>query len=116
MGLESNGLIATGEIQPSHIEAHPRTDAGSRSGGLAGLEFKSNTVSKGVTVGLPDLHQNMLLRVGSLRVLYRSIDLAEDTQVVQLGLGIQQAFLAQWVAAFDLQFPVDHVVASVVQA
>ena len=71
-------------------------------GGLTGLEFQTYAVIEGVTLGLLYFDQYILFPLTSFRILHRSIDLAENTEVIEALLGLQHVDLAQWVARFHL--------------
>ncbi len=81
------------------------------AGRLTGLELQSQTVGEGVALRLLHLDQNILQGIGALRILHRGIHLAEDAQIVEPGLGVEQALLADGVSRVHLQFALHHVVA-----
>ena len=116
MGLKSQCLVAPANVQPRHIKLNSGTYScgplgRGRARRLACLELQSNSVSKRIALGLLHLHQNILLRIGSLRILHGRIHLAEDPQIVEPGLRVEQILLAQRFALVHLQFALYDVVA-----
>src|ERR1700736_2104099 len=109
MGLEGNGLVASAEVQTSHIKTDPRAYTRcalrrARPRWLAGLKFEPKAVGKGIAVGLPHLDENIFLRIGPFGILHRRIHLAENAEVVEFGLRIQKILLAQRIAFVNLDF------------
>src|SRR5579864_1388973 len=76
---------------------------------LAGLEFESATIIKGVALGFAQLHKNVLTGLNAIGILHRRIHLAENAEVIQFLLGVQEAALAQRVSRLDLQLTVHDV-------
>ncbi len=118
MGLKGERLVAAAYVQPGHVKLNSWAHAcrALRCGGagrLASLKFQSQPVSEGVALGLLHLHQNIFLRIGSLRILHRRIHLAEDAEIVEPGLGVEQILLAERVSVMHLQFALHDVVAGV---
>src|ERR1700686_5736044 len=116
MGLKRQGLVAPADVQPRHVKLNSGADSGgplrrSRPRRLTSLEFQSNSISEGVALGLPHLHQYVLLRIGSFRVLHRRIDLAEDAQIIEPSLRSEEIPLAQRFTFVHLQFSIHNVVA-----
>ena len=56
------------------------------SGGQASCEFDSAAIGEGVTLGFLHLHENIFLRIASLRILNAGVDLIENAEIVELGL------------------------------
>ncbi len=106
--LERQRLVSSSNIQPRYIETDSRTHSSRagrscRSRWLTSLEFKSDSVSERVALRLFHLHQDILLRIRSLRILHRRVDLAENSQIVEPRLRIQQSLLAQRLSLMNLQ-------------
>ena len=118
VGLKRHRLVAAANIQSGHVKLNSGTHSGralrsSRPGRLPSLEFQSSAVGEGVALGLLHLHQNIFQRIGSLRILHRRVDLAEDAEIVEPSLSAEKILLAERVSLMHLQFPLQDVVASV---
>ena len=79
------------------------------------MEFQADAVGEGVALGLLHLHQNVFLRVGALGILHGSVDLAEDAEVIELALRIEEILLAERLAGSYLNLALHDVVASMVE-
>jgi hypothetical protein len=113
-------LIATANVEAGDIEFDARTDPGSTagrvvSGGQTGFEFQADAVGEGVTLGFLHLNENIFLGVGALGILDGSVDLAEDAEVIELALGIEEVALAERLSGSHLNFALHNVVASVIE-
>ena len=119
--LEGQCLITPQEIEACHVEFHPRADScsplrGAGSGRLAGLKLQSESVGKGIALGLADLYQYVLLGILPLWILHAGIDLAEDAQVIQPRLRVQQVPLAERIPGMHLQFSLHYEIVRMVQS
>jgi len=121
VGLESQGLVAAIDIEAGDIQTYAGAHA-RRAGGVAGaggqtsFKFQAGIVGKGVALGFLDLNHNILLRVRTLRILHRGIDLAEDAKVVKFALSIEQILLAEGLAGRNLNLALHYVWAGVIEA
>ena len=114
--LKRQSLVAPPKVQPRHVKldsrTHPCGALGRRTPGrLSGLELQSKPVGEGIAFRLLNLHQDILLWIGSFGVLHRGIDLAEDAEIVEPGLCTQEILLAEGFSFMNLQFPLQHIVA-----
>ena len=73
------------------------------------MKFESSAIVKRVTLRFSELYQYVFPRLSALRILYRSINLAENSAIVELLLGFQHAGLAQSISRPNLQFTIDNV-------
>src|ERR1700722_3300879 len=121
MRLEGKRLIAAANVKTSDIELDTGTDPGTSGGRIssgwkAGGEFQACTVSEGIAFSLLYLNQDILFGIGTGGVLNRTVDLAEDSEIVEFGLRIQNVLLAQRTAGYYLNFTLHNVIASVLQS
>ena len=121
VGLEGQGLIAAGDIEAGDIEFDAGTDAGGSggsvgAGGQAGFEFQAEAVGEGVALGFLHLDENIFLRIGALGILDGGIDLAEDAEIVELALRVEEVLLAERLAGNFLNFALHDVVAGVIES
>src|SRR5579863_4372457 len=116
VGLERHRPIPAQEIQSRHIKTHSGAESGrTLRPGSSRLKFQSNPVGEGIAFRLFHLYQDIFLWIGAVRVLHGCIHLAEDAQIVEPGLGVQHALLAEWIARLYLQFALHHIVAGMLR-
>ena len=118
--LEGQGLVAAAHVEAGNVESYARAHAsrtgrGIGAGRQAGFEFQAESVGEGVTLGFLHLNQNIFLRIGAFGILHGGVDLAENAEVIQLALGIEQVLLAERLAGNYLNFALHHEVAGVVE-
>ena len=76
LGLESDGMVASTEIQPRHVERYTRAGPSIAlrlrgTGGLPGLYFKAKSIGKCVAASLDYLKVHILVGCVAFRILHR---------------------------------------------
>src|SRR5580698_3710476 len=115
-------MVAPAEIQTGYSQRNPRAYSsfalrliGANRRRLASLEFQTHAVAECVAFGFLNIHQDVLLGLVSIGILYGRTYLAEDAEIVQSLLGLQHIDLAKRVPGPDFQFALHNERLGVVQ-
>src|SRR5262245_49910576 len=118
--FQGKGIGAAGEIEFADFKNAARRPLDFAPGGAGGagqpLHFESPAVGDGVALGLLDQHHDVLVGIGSRRVLRHDGYAVEYAQIVKTTLRIDYLAFAQGLRRLDLNLALDDLRAGVIVA